>query len=92
MPTAGLGADLAKLEAVCGEDPDALVMLRKALVAPIGRPKGKSDNSTNYGDGRGTTRAYTLTRLQRHRLAAVRATPDGCRKAGAGGGMLRRPL
>jgi hypothetical protein len=45
-------------------------MLRKAVVQPVGRPSKKQetrDNSTNYGDGRGNSRSYTLTRLQQHR-------------------------
>lgn len=69
QPLAGLGADLAKLEAVCGDDPDALVMLRKAVVRPVGAnqyTKG-SDIITTLNDGRGTSRSYTLSRLQQHR-------------------------
>jgi hypothetical protein len=68
-PLAGLGADLAKLEAICQDDADALVMLRKALVKPVGRPSGKretSDNVTNLDGGRGNTKSYTLSRLQQH--------------------------
>lgn len=65
-PVAGLGADLAKLEAICQDDADALVMLRKALVKPVGRPKQTNDNIINKPE-QGTSRAYTLTRLQQHR-------------------------
>lgn len=68
-PVAGLGADLAKLEAICQDDADALVMLRKALVKPVGfnqHTKG-GDNVTPLNDGRGNSRSYTLARLQQHR-------------------------
>jgi hypothetical protein len=68
-PVAGLGADLAKLEAICQDDADALVMLRKALVKPVGtnqHTKG-GDNVTPHEDGRGNSLAYTLSRLQQHR-------------------------
>jgi hypothetical protein len=65
----GLGADLAKIEAVCGEDPDALVMLRKAIVQPVGRPVGKRGitDIVSNNDGHGNARSYTLARLQQHR-------------------------
>jgi hypothetical protein len=65
-------ADLAKLEAVCGDDPDALVMLRKAVVRPAHRlPESQRSNDNIISkSNQGTSRSYTLTRLQQHRRCA----------------------
>jgi hypothetical protein len=47
---------------------DALVMLRKAVVAPKHKHRVDNDNIINK-PGQGTSRSYTLSRLQKHREA-----------------------
>jgi hypothetical protein len=61
---------------------DALVMLRKAVVAPKHLHRGDADN-ISIRDGHGTSKAYTLSRLQQQRPELYeRATPDGRLPAG----------
>jgi hypothetical protein len=61
---------------------DALVMLRKAVVAPKHLHRG-GDNIMTHNDGYGTSRSYTLGRLQQQRPELYeRATPDGRLPAG----------
>ena len=66
-PLRGWGEDIKKVEAVIRDDPEALVMFREEMTLPNHRPKtGTSDNITSYtSDGRGTSRAYSLARVQR---------------------------
>jgi uncharacterized protein YidB (DUF937 family) len=63
----------------------APVMLRKAVVQPVGAnqyTKG-GDNIMTHNDGYGTSRSYTLSRLQQQRPELYeRATPDGRLPAG----------
>jgi hypothetical protein len=93
QPLAGLGADLAKLEAICGDDPDALVMLRKAVVAPKHKHRGDADN-IRISDGHGTSRSYTLARLQQHRpelYERVKAGELTANAAAAVAGFRKKP-
>jgi hypothetical protein len=96
QPLAGLGADLAKIEAVCGEDPDALVMLRKALVPPVGTNQHTEGgyNVTTHDVLRGNTKSYTLSRLQKHRpelYEQVKAGQLTANAAAVEAGFRRKP-
>jgi hypothetical protein len=56
-----------KIEAVIKDDPECLAMFREAMKEKTG-PKPKSDFCTNSTETRtihGTTRAYSITRVQR---------------------------
>ena len=52
----GLGGILRRTE--------TLRMWRDSVTAPVGRPSGNSDNMTNLSDDRGTSKAYTMSRLR----------------------------
>ncbi len=67
-PLRGWGEDPAVIEAVIRDDPEALLAFREAMKGKPGRPKGTEEpgsNSTGIGSVRGTTRAYSLDRVNR---------------------------
>lgn len=67
-PLKGLGATVAQLEALIKDDAEALTLFRRAITPTAGKPSRKGEvinaNIINKPT-QGTTRAYTLDRLQR---------------------------
>lgn len=75
-PIKGWGQDPAKIEAVIKDNPEALAMFREAMVEKPGgdgsnqyevKHDGISDNITNSILERGTSKAYTVSRLKNNR-------------------------
>lgn len=66
-PMRGWGEDPAKVEALLRDDVEVLAMWRSEMTGEPHRHKPDSDNITIKTDGRGTSRSYTVSRLQRER-------------------------
>lgn len=67
-PPEGLGATLELCERMIGDDPEALALFRQVTVGKHGgNRKTKNDNIIFDRPKQGTSRAYTLDRLQRER-------------------------
>lgn len=67
-PVSGWGEDPSKVEAVIRDDPEALAAFREAMKGKPGRPKGTEETPTNsrgIESVHGTTRAYSISRVQR---------------------------
>lgn len=65
-PLEGWGEDPSKVEAVIRDDPEALAMYREAMALPIGGDRVSKDyNIIHAHQVQGTSRAYSLARVQR---------------------------
>lgn len=67
-PLEGWGEDPSKVEAVIRDDPEALAMYREAMLGKAGRPSEESRNNITpllAEAATGTSRAYSLARVQR---------------------------
>lgn len=65
-PLEGLGADMATLRRLCGDNPAALDALDRATTQPQGRPKEENRNNvTDYEEpDRGNAAGYALRKLR----------------------------
>lgn len=67
-PVCGWGEDPSKVEAVIRDDPEALSAFREAMKGKPGRPKSTDETPTisrGIESIHGTTRAYSIARVQR---------------------------
>lgn len=77
-PLRGYGEDPKRVEALLRDDAEALRLFRAAVTPKKGkRVKTAQDNSSNRTIKRGTTRAYTLTRLEKEAPAFYRRVVAG---------------
>jgi len=86
-PIRGWGQDPAKVEAVIKDDAEVLAMWREAMTDKKGkRTKNNSDNITIINkpkSGRGTSRAYAVSRLKRQRPDLFDEVKEGKMSANA---------
>jgi hypothetical protein len=76
-PITGWGEDPAKIEAVIRDDAEVLAMWREAIKQKQGQRTDIVDNINEVRTSKGTSRAYTVSRLQRE-------APDLFAKVAAG--------
>jgi len=77
-PVAGWGEDPKRVEAVIKDDPVALTMFREAMKQQPGpKPNRSGDNITRSKTEKGTSKAYTLSRLERESPELFQAVCDG---------------
>jgi hypothetical protein len=82
-PMAGWGEDPKKIEALIKDDPEVLPMFREAMKGQAGRKCG--DNITQLTKAeKGTSKAYTLTRLQKDNPEIYEEVKAGKLTANAG--------
>lgn len=95
-PLKGWGQDPKKVEAVIRDDAEALTMYREAMKKPEGGNKRSStdDNIISDRSPVGTSRAYTLSRLQREAPDLFKRVCNkelSARAAGIAAGIVRVP-
>lgn len=98
-PIRGWGQNPDKIQAVIQDDAEALALFREAMVNGPGQPKmteakSISDNITNTLIDRGTSKAYTVSRLKRDRpdlFEKVVAGELSANKAAIEAGFRRKP-
>ena len=93
-PLHGFGEDPQKVEALLKDDAEALRLFRTAVTAARGQPSKERKHSNRIIKPRqGTTRAYTLTRLQKQAPAFYQRVIAGELSANAAAiaAGLRRP-
>lgn len=66
-PLAGLGASVDLIEKIVRDDPETLLLFRKALKRPVGRPEKTVDIINGLERPTGTSQAYALQRLEQER-------------------------
>ena len=64
-PMEGWGEDPERIEGLIRNDAETLVMWREAMKGQVGRPVKELDDNITQLNPKGTSRSYTVSRLQR---------------------------